>query len=112
MLARLFLLLLTFSLQLNALDYDDTTLPPPPFEKIYVSPSEVICTSQGTFYITQEDNFWPVRSIRRDAYGTYVILITQECPICGRWSASKDAPEGYSCPYFQSEVRPHIWCDH
>lgn len=102
-------LLLTFS----PLSADELPPRPPPFEKIYVSPQEILSTPQGIFYISPEGEYRPVRTIRRDKDGrTFVILITQECPICGRWCTGKSCPEGYDCPFFELEVRPHCWTDH
>lgn len=85
---------------------------PPPFEKIYVTPYEVLSTPGGCYYVSPTGEYRPIRAIRRDGNGQFVILISQQCPICGRCCSEKEAPEGYTCPYFQREVRTHIWSDY
>jgi len=84
----------------------------PAFYKIYVSPNEIISTPSGTFYVTPEGEREPVRMVSQDSEGTYVILITQYCPSCGRAYSGKVCSEGYSCPLYQIQSFPHIWCDH
>ena len=52
----------------------------PPFEKIYVAPTDMISTHLGTFYRSPTGEEIPVQCICNDACGTYVILIRwQSC---------------------------------
>lgn len=77
----------------------------PAFEKLYVTPNDVLCTPEGTFYHSPEGEYLKVCSINRDAHGPYVILITRQCPICGRYyNDHTDAIEGYSCEVW--DIKP------
>lgn len=84
----------------------------PAFTKIYVQPNEILTTYSGSFYISPEGVYEPVRCIRQDCDGTFVILITHYCPSCGIAYKGKVPLEGYSCPLYQKQSFPHIWCDH
>lgn len=83
---------------------------PPPFEKIYVGPHDILCTPQGTYHITAEGTREKVRAVRSDWYGTYILKFKQECPICGRFYDDNTVEDGYDCPLSQTEVIPHLWC--
>lgn len=109
---RLFLTLFAFTLTFSLL-HSDEVYHPPAFEKIYVMPMDILGTPDGTFYVTPEGLHRRVRTIRRDKDGrTYVILVTQQCPICGRYCEEKTAPDGYCCPFFEREIRHNYWTDH
>jgi hypothetical protein len=56
---------------LNALQISYT----PPFEKIYVTPHEILSTPSGTFYRSCTGEEFCVRCLNCDPCGTYVILI-------------------------------------
>lgn len=84
----------------------------PPFEKIYVTPSEILMTPEGTFYrspLTGECD--PIRAVRRDCNGLYVLKVWMQCPVCGNYCTGKKPPEGYECPLWEIEAFPHIWVD-
>lgn len=81
----------------------------PAFEKIYVTPYDILSTPQGTFYINSKGEKEKVRAVRSDWGGTYVIKYKQECPVCGRWYDDYTVQDGFDCPLSQTEVMPHIW---
>lgn len=83
---------------------------PPPFEKIYVTPSDILSTPEGTFYISPEGKQEKVRAIRSDHQGTYIIKFLRKCPVCERYYSGDTPEEGYDCPLWSSEVLPHLWC--
>jgi len=82
---------------------------PPPFEKIYVCPPEILSDPYGTYYKSSSGEYVPVRAVLRDDGGLYVIKITQKCSQCGRLYNSRYPPEGYCCPLWQIESAPNIW---
>jgi hypothetical protein len=83
---------------------------PPPFEKVYVTPYEIMSTPEGTFHITSSGTMEKIRDVRSDWYGTYILKFKQECPVCGRYYDDNTVKEGYDCPLSQTEVIPHLWC--
>src|SRR5262245_56918981 len=56
----------------------------PAFEKIYVTPHDILSTPEGTFYVNSSGVKEKIRALRSDWHGTYVIKYQQQCPICGR----------------------------
>lgn len=48
---------------------------PPPFEKIYVKPGELLCTPYGTYYLSPSGKQEKVRTVLSDCCGCYVIKI-------------------------------------
>lgn len=91
-------------------EFPSQQLPQPtPFEKIYVTPQDVISTPEGTYYVTPDGDMEKVRAVLRDCCGTYIIKIAHICPVCGYACCEKNPPEGYDCPLWKIEVLPHIW---
>jgi len=84
---------------------------PPPFEKIYVGPDNLMTTSQGCYYINSWGQKEKVCAVLYDCHGCYVIRITRQCPVCGRCCDGNKSPEGYDCPFGKIEVLPHIWSE-
>lgn len=84
---------------------------PPPFEKIYVGPNDLMTTPQGCYYINAWGEKEKVCAVLNDCHGCYVIRITRLCPVCGRCCNENKAPEGYDCPFGKLEVLPHIWSE-
>lgn len=82
---------------------------PPPFEKIYVGPGDIMTTPQGRYYINAWGEKEKVCAVLNDCHGCYVIKITRVCPVCGRHCDGYKSPEGYDCPFGKVEVLPHIW---
>lgn len=78
---------------------------PPAFEKLYVTPTEIFSTFEGTYYLSPTGETIKVSAISRDSNGPYIILITRQCPICGKYYVNENAPEdGFCCPLW--EVQP------
>lgn len=84
---------------------------PPPFEKIYVGPNDLMTTPQGCYYVNRWGEKEKVCAVLNDCYGCYVIKITRQCPVCGRCCNDTKSPEGYDCPFGKVEIQPHVWAD-
>lgn len=82
---------------------------PIPFEKIYVSPHEVLTTPYGSYYRNPCGEYEKVRSVLRDCNGTYVIIVTVQCPICGKWYDGTKPEAGYCCPLDEIQIYPDLW---
>lgn len=82
---------------------------PPAFEKIYVTPMQILSTTNGIYYHPDPNTYIRTSAVRRDCHGTYVILIPRQCPICLETTYEKNPREGYDCPLYETEVFPHIW---
>ena len=83
----------------------------PPFEKIYVDPSQVVTMPDGVYYCDEEKGLLKARCVLSDYDGMYVIRITHQCPCCGRCYEGKFLDEEYGCPLFQRHVHPRVWRD-
>lgn len=67
-------------------------------EKIYVSPDQVVLTTEGIFFIT-DAGLTPVSFISSDIHGLYVMRGYYQCPACGRYNAN-DVCQNSNCPMF------------
>lgn len=83
--------------------------PVEPFEKIYVSQDEILCTPFGIFLKHPNGHNEKVRSLLNDFKGTYVLRVKTQCPLCGRCYYGQHPDEGYSCPLYDKEIFPGIW---
>jgi hypothetical protein len=82
---------------------------PRAFDKIYVCPTDIFSTFQGNFYISPTGEQIKVSSISRDCNGPYVILITRQCPACGRYCSEEDECfDQYVCPIWENYEQPLI----
>lgn len=68
-----------------------------PFEKIYVSPCQVLSMPQGTYLKLPCGKFEKIHSLSEDYRGTFVLKIYSQCTHCGRVYDGTSAPEGWSC---------------
>lgn len=90
--------------------YEDLDYTPSAFEKLYVTPHEILSTAEGTFYIAPDGEPMKVASVSRDCEGTYVILITRRCQGCGRYYNNDICPvDGYCCPLLEPQKGPYIF---
>lgn len=82
--------------------------PPRAFDKIYVTPQDILCTSEGTFYLSPTGETVKVSSISRDGHGAYILLIDRQCPHCGRIHTKETnyCEEGFTCPLWDLQPDP------
>lgn len=67
------------------------------FEKIYVTPAQVLSMPQGLFLKHANGRLERVYSLSEDYEGTFVLKIYSQCSHCGRVYHGTTAPEGWSC---------------
>lgn len=70
---------------------------PKPFEKIYVTPAQVLSMPQGLFLKHSNGQLERVYSISEDYQGTFVLKMYSQCSHCGRVYQGTVAPEGWNC---------------
>ncbi|MBA2727709.1 MAG: hypothetical protein H0U49_06005 [Parachlamydiaceae bacterium] len=87
-------------------EFEDT---PPAFEKFYVDNSQLLSTPFGTFIKHADGREEPVRALMNDCYGTYVMKVKTQCPLCGQCYSGKKPPEDMCCPLYDKEMFPGIW---
>lgn len=93
---------------LPCLGYCEDVARPPVFERFYVAPNEILSTPYGTFYYSPDGEKIRVSCIGRDAEGTYVVLITRQCPCCGRYYYhASEKEEDFVCPIWEGENDPY-----
>jgi len=102
----LFTLIAMLALHMHA--YGEEVACPRAFDKIYVCPTDVLCTPQGTYYLSPTGEEIKVSAISRDCNGPYVILITRHCPSCGRTYTGSERHEGFDCPIWENYEQPLI----
>lgn len=73
-----------------------------PFEKIYVTPCQVVSMPQGFFYKHLNGQLEKIHSISQDCQGTFMLKIYAQCTHCGRVFNGASAAEGWSC--FESRI--------
>lgn len=83
----------------------------PPFEKIYIDPSQLVTMPDGVYYCDEVEGMLKARCVLTDCDGMFVIRVTHQCPLCGRCYEGKFLDEEYGCPIFQRHVHPRVWCD-
>ncbi len=82
---------------------------PPPFEKFYIDNSQLLSTPFGTYIKHKNGQEEQVRALMHDNYGTYVMRVQTQCPMCGQCYDGKCAPDGMCCPLYEKEVIPGVW---
>jgi len=58
----------------------------PSYEKVYVSPDEVLIYPEGIFYLNESGEVAPARLVASDACGLYIVAAAYKCPSCGRYN--------------------------
>ena len=54
------------------------------FEKVYVTPEQVVLVPEGIFFLSSEGILTAARLISVDAQGMYVVKAYYRCSVCGR----------------------------
>lgn len=71
-----------------------------PFQKIYVTPCDILSTPDGIFYISPSGEQIQVSTMSTDCTGNYVIITTRQCKQCGRiFKGPESSSEGYNCTF-------------
>ena len=76
-------LIIPFLVQADELE-DQNAVISPQFEKIYVTPDQILLTQEGIFYLTPLGSVSPVRILASDLQGIYIIGEVYRCPGCSR----------------------------
>lgn len=82
----------------------------PAFEKIYVKSSDLVTLPDGTYYYDETGKPIKIRALLHDVDGMYIILVTHQCPLCGK-CYSKEMDEEYDCPIYKLRISPRVWTD-
>lgn len=112
----IFVLLLASLAYFHGMVAQAVTLPPyhkspvaPAFEKIYIDPLNLIYMPNGLYYCEEDGILAKVDTVLQDCYGTYVLHIDYQCPLCGRVYTTKEPDDDHGCPLFMHQVHPEIW---
>jgi hypothetical protein len=81
----------------------------PAFEKIYIDPQNLVYMPEGLTYFEEDGTRTKVGAVLHDCYGTYILQIEYQCPLCGRTYLNKGPDEEHGCPLFMHKVHPKIW---